>query len=72
MSVRQIAELVKRFWVFYCNNRHKVSVVTPAMHSAFYDADDGFDRRPILYPQLEGTSVFRQIERRVVELEMEM
>ncbi|RAR02596.1 glutamine-dependent nad(+) synthetase [Stemphylium lycopersici] len=69
LGARETAELVKRFWISYANNRHKMSAVTPAVHAAFCGAGDGLDRRPILYPQFEGTRVFKQIEKRVLELE---
>jgi hypothetical protein len=52
--VREVKELVKRFSAFYPANRHKMAAVTPAVHAAEYSADDGFDRRPMLYRSLRG------------------
>jgi len=45
-----VAEKVKRFFVFYSINRHKLTTLTPSLHCEDYGTDDNrFDHRPFLY-----------------------
>ncbi|KAG5438785.1 hypothetical protein PCANB_002505 [Pneumocystis canis] len=45
-----IAEKVKRFWVCYSINRHKMTTLTPACHVGSCSLDDNrYDLRPFLY-----------------------
>ncbi|CEM11116.1 unnamed protein product [Vitrella brassicaformis CCMP3155] len=49
-SPRVTAEKVKRFFVKYAENRHKMTTLTPAYHAESYSPDDNrFDHRPFLY-----------------------
>lgn len=51
MTARQIGEKVKKFFKFYAMNRHKMSIITPAIHLVNYSPDDNrFDQRPIIVP----------------------
>lgn len=46
----ELSELVKRFYRRYANNRHKLTVLTPALHTETYSPDDNrFDHRHFLY-----------------------
>ena len=46
----EVAAKVKRFFVFYAINRHKLTTLTPAYHAEGYSPDDNrFDLRPFLY-----------------------
>ncbi|KAI4952030.1 hypothetical protein J4E91_003492 [Alternaria rosae] len=68
-SAREVGDLVKRFWTFYSNNRHKMAAVTPAIHAAGYSPDNRFDQRPMLYPRFEHSWVFKRIDGVVDELQ---
>ncbi|KAI4618918.1 hypothetical protein J4E83_005869 [Alternaria metachromatica] len=68
-SAREVGDLVKRFWTFYGNNRHKMAAVTPAVHAAGYSPDNRFDQRPMLYPRFEHSWAFKRIDGVVDELE---
>lgn len=47
----ELAALVKRFYQRYIKNRHKLTVLTPALHAETYSPDDNrFDHRQFLYP----------------------
>lgn len=49
-SPQQVADKVKHFFRCYAVNRHKMTVLTPAVHAENYSPDDNrFDLRPILY-----------------------
>ena len=49
-NANQIAEKVKRFFVYYGINRHKTTVLPPSYHMSAYSPDDNrFDLRPFLY-----------------------
>ena len=51
VSAREIGEKVKRFFRFYAINRHKMTVLTPAVHAESYSNDDNrYDLRPFVYP----------------------
>jgi NAD+ synthase (glutamine-hydrolysing) len=45
-----VAEKVKRFFVYYGMNRHKMCTITPSYHAEGYSPDDNrYDLRPFLY-----------------------
>lgn len=47
----EVAAKVKRFFLFYSMNRHKLTTLTPSYHAESYSPDDNrFDHRPFLYP----------------------
>lgn len=47
-----VADKVKRFFLFYSINRHKMTVITPSYHAEAYSPDDNrFDLRQFLYPR---------------------
>ena len=51
VSAKEIGEKVKRFFRFYAINRHKMTVLTPAVHAESYSNDDNrYDLRPFVYP----------------------
>lgn len=46
----ELGHLVKRFYTRYSRNRHKLTVLTPALHAETYSPDDNrFDHRHFLY-----------------------
>lgn len=48
--VKTVAEKVKKFFIYYSINRHKVTTLTPAYHTESYSPDDNrFDLRQFLY-----------------------
>lgn len=50
MTPKIIADKVKRFFIYYSRNRHKMTVITPAYHCEAYGNDDNrFDHRQFLY-----------------------
>lgn len=50
----ELAELIKRFYGRYARNRHKLTVLTPALHAETYSPDDNrFDHRQFLYPPMD-------------------
>jgi NAD+ synthase (glutamine-hydrolysing) len=61
---------VKTFFNFFCINRHKQTVATPAYHAESYSPDDHrFDLRPFLYPSSWESWSFQKINARVEALE---
>ncbi|KAH8668588.1 putative glutamine dependent NAD+ synthetase [Xylariales sp. PMI_506] len=67
---RQVAEKVKRFWHFYGINRHKMTTLTPSLHSNDYSPDDNrFDLRPFLYPPFFQSLAFKNIDRLLEKIE---
>jgi NAD+ synthase (glutamine-hydrolysing) len=51
LSPAEVAVKVKRFFVYYAVNRHKMTTLTPAYHAESYSPDDNrFDLRQFLYP----------------------
>lgn len=49
LSIKEVAEKVKHFFVNYAKNRHKLTTLTPAVHAEGYSPDDNrFDLRPFL------------------------
>lgn len=66
----QVAEKVKRFFHFYAINRHKMTVLTPALHCNDYSPDDNrFDLRPFLYPLFWKGWAFKMIDRELERIE---
>ena len=60
-----VASKVKRFFTLYANNRHKQTVLTPALHSETYSPDDNrFDHRQFLLDPLWKFQ-FKQIDLKV-------
>ncbi|KAF2403210.1 glutamine dependent NAD+ synthetase [Trichodelitschia bisporula] len=67
---RQVAEKVKRFYHFYAINRHKMTTLTPALHSNDYSPDDNrFDLRPFLYPPMWTSWSFKKIDEELERIE---
>mmetsp|Transcript_32491 Transcript_32491/g.56170 ORF Transcript_32491/g.56170 Transcript_32491/m.56170 type:complete len:702 (-) Transcript_32491:49-2154(-) len=63
MPKTQIAEKVKRFFNLYSRNRHKMTVITPAVYIESYSCDDNrFDLRQFLY-NTAWTTQFQEIDR---------
>ena len=61
-GVRQVAEKVRHFYRCYAVNRHKMTVLTPALHAEAYGPDDNrHDLRPFLY-HAAWTWQFRAID----------
>lgn len=60
--IEETADKVKRFFIMYAKNRHKQTVLTPAVHMETYSCDDNrYDLRPFLY-NTEWTAQFRGID----------
>lgn len=73
LSPRQVAEKVKKFYHYYAINRHKMTTLTPALHSNDYSPDDNrFDHRPFLYPAMYRSWPFKRIDEEVVQMEKQM
>ena len=67
-TAREIGEKVKKFFKFYAMNRHKMSIITPAIHLVNYSPDDNrFDQRPIIVPI--NWYMFRHIDAYVAAIE---
>lgn len=65
---RKIANLVKRFYSRYGMNRHKLTVLTPALHAETYSPDDNrYDHRHFLYAP--WTEQFKSIDELVSAIE---
>ncbi|KAK2737415.1 glutamine-dependent NAD(+) synthetase [Myotisia sp. PD_48] len=63
LTPRQVSEKVKRFYHYYAINRHKMTTLTPALHSNDYSPDDNrFDLRPFLYPPYYQSWSFKKID----------
>ncbi|MCA9928260.1 MAG: NAD(+) synthase [Anaerolineales bacterium] len=64
----EVAAKVKRFFIYYAINRHKMTVLTPSYHAESYSPDDNrFDLRQFLY-NVRWTWQFRKIDKLVAEL----
>lgn len=64
----EIAKKVKRFFTLHARNRHKQTVLTPALHSETYSPDDNrFDHRQFLF-DTQWTWQFKQIDKKVEEI----
>lgn len=51
----ELGELIKIFYGRYMRNRHKLTVLTPALHAETYSPDDNrYDHRQLLYPPMSG------------------
>ncbi|CAG8525148.1 6045_t:CDS:10 [Paraglomus brasilianum] len=65
----EVATKVKRFFIYYSINRHKMTTLTPAYHAESYSPDDNrFDLRPFLYNSTWDWQ-FERIDTLVKELE---
>lgn len=63
LSKALIAQKVKRFFTLYSRNRHKMTVITPAVYIESYSCDDNrFDLRQFLY-NTAWTTQFEEIDR---------
>ena len=69
-SPRETAEKVKRFYHYYAINRHKMTTLTPSLHSNEYSPDDNrFDLRPFLYPPFFQNYSFKRIDEELEKIE---
>ena len=69
-SPRETAEKVKKFFHTYAINRHKMTTLTPSLHSNDYSPDDNrFDLRPFLYPPFFQNYSFKRIDEELEKLE---
>ncbi|KAL6052771.1 Glutamine-dependent NAD(+) synthetase [Balamuthia mandrillaris] len=69
LTAREIAEKVKRFFFYYCINRHKMTVLTPAYHAEAYSPEDNrYDLRQFLYNS-KWDAQFSAIDELVEEIE---
>lgn len=67
---RQVAEKVKRFFHYYAINRHKMTTLTPSLHSNDYSPDDNrYDLRPFLYPPFYQSWSFKKIDEELEKIE---
>ena len=58
----KIANKVKKFFILYGRNRHKMTVITPSVHIEDQSVDDNrYDLRPFLY-NTKWTAQFRMID----------
>jgi len=63
MTVREVADKVKKFFFFYSINRHKMTTLTPSYHAEDYSPDDNrHDLRQFLY-NASWSWQFKSIER---------
>ncbi|KAL9587904.1 MAG: hypothetical protein Q9203_003282 [Teloschistes exilis] len=70
LTPREVAEKVKRFFHYYAINRHKMTTLTPSLHSNDYSPDDNrFDQRPFLYPPQYDSWAFKKIDAEVEKYE---
>ncbi|KAK3935587.1 putative glutamine dependent NAD+ synthetase [Diplogelasinospora grovesii] len=70
LEPRQVAEKVKRFFHYYAINRHKMTTLTPSIHSNDYSPDDNrFDMRPFLYPSMYESWAFKRIDEELERIE---
>jgi NAD+ synthase (glutamine-hydrolysing) len=58
----KIANKVKKFFILYGRNRHKMTVITPSVHIEDQSVDDNrYDLRPFLY-NTKWSAQFRMID----------
>ena len=51
ISNERCTEIVKKYYRYFCGNRHKVCTLPAGVHLTGYNTDnDRFDRRPLFYP----------------------
>lgn len=66
-TANDLANLVKRFYYRFATSRHKMTVLTPALHAETYSPDDNrFDHRHFLYAP--WTEQFKCIDKLVEEI----
>uniref|UniRef100_A0A1A9WFA1 Glutamine-dependent NAD(+) synthetase n=1 Tax=Glossina brevipalpis TaxID=37001 RepID=A0A1A9WFA1_9MUSC len=69
LSPAEVADKVKHFFRCYAINRHKMTVLTPAVHAECYSPDDNrFDHRPFLY-RANWSWQFKAIDNEVEKLQ---
>ncbi|EFQ98086.1 glutamine-dependent NAD(+) synthetase [Nannizzia gypsea CBS 118893] len=69
LTPQQVAEKVKRFYHYYAINRHKMTTLTPALHSNDYSPDDNrFDLRPFLYFPFYQSWGFKKIDEELAHI----
>jgi NAD+ synthase (glutamine-hydrolysing) len=50
LPLAEVADKVKRFFLLYSRNRHKIGVATPSVHLGAYNCEDSrYDLRQTLY-----------------------
>lgn len=65
----EVARKVKRFFVMYSQNRHKMTVITPSLHMDVSGVEDNrFDLRQFLF-NLNWTAQFDEIDQALSEME---
>jgi len=70
LTPREVAVKVKHFFHKWAVNRHKMTVMTPALHMESYSPDDNrFDLRPFLYPAFYQSWSYGKIDEVVERLE---
>lgn len=66
----KLGQLVKRFYIRYSRNRHKLTVLTPALHTETYSPDDNrFDHRHFLYAP--WTEQFLCIDKMIEKIQLQ-
>ena len=69
MSIRDIADMVKKFFKYYAINRHKLTTLTPSVHAVNYSPDDNrFNLRPFLI-NVKWPFQFKKIDKLVIGYE---
>jgi len=72
LEPRVVADKVKKFFIFYSINRHKMCTITPAYHAEGYSPDDNrFDLRQFLY-NTRWPRQFKVIDDEVDDMEEEL
>jgi len=67
---REVARKVKHFFHKWAVSRHKMTVMTPALHMENYSPEDHrFDLRPFLYKSYYSSWPYRQIDKAVEKME---
>ena len=65
-----LADKIKKFFLFYGINRHKMTVLTPSFHYDEEGCDDNrYDMRPMMYAT-DWSYQFQIIDERVRSLEI--
>lgn len=67
-DIKKLATQIKKFFRFYGQNRHKMTVITPAFHYNPEGCDDNrYDMRPILY-STDWSYQFEVLDERVKDI----
>jgi NAD+ synthase (glutamine-hydrolysing) len=68
-TYKDLLEKVKIFWNQYHNNRHKMNILTNAIHATNYSPDDNrFDHRPFLLPFFPDSYQFEVMKKLAEQL----